>query len=362
MKRPIFLLLALAALVVQSCPSIEEQEEIREPSLDSRWEQAYMKMSPSSQEDFQSSVYCLYTGRLVPLEYEIKLSQRGEVAIISSHEVKEAAEELWMKAEGFDFQEEGLYTVFVRQSKGEKVSRYRFIAVKNFGDSLQLTVAAKDFMEGVWAQKVIEYTQGKDVSSFTDPQRALGSWFSHQSSEVTDPSYDVVSLGNGGSLILEWGDFVVNGEGPDFAVFENGLTAHINSVFGELAFVEVSSNGKDFVRFSSVSLGRQKVSQFAQIPADSVFNLAGARPLGWGSVFDLDELAGSLEVRSGILDLNRVKYLKLIDISGCGEEEESYSVERDSFSNIIFDPFKTTGSAGFDMAGTVLLHSKKESL
>ena len=53
-----------------------------------------------------------------------------------------------------------------------------------------------------------------------------------------------------------------NGAGYDFVVFENGMISQITTALGslqgqflaELAWVEVSSNGRDFVRFPSVSL------------------------------------------------------------------------------------------------------------
>ncbi|MEZ4549679.1 MAG: hypothetical protein R2874_04140 [Desulfobacterales bacterium] len=54
-------------------------------------------------------------------------------------------------------------------------------------------------------------------------------------------SFDVV-LGRGGSIILTFDPPVENGEGWDFAVFENSF----NDFNLELAFVEVSSNGTDF--------------------------------------------------------------------------------------------------------------------
>ena len=49
---------------------------------------------------------------------------------------------------------------------------------------------------------------------------------------------------------------IVNGPGPDFATFENGFSQGWTSpfIFAELAYVEVSSNGTDFIRFPTHSL------------------------------------------------------------------------------------------------------------
>ena len=62
-----------------------------------------------------------------------------------------------------------------------------------------------------------------------------------------DPS--IVSLGDGGVATLTFDKPIRNGEGFDFAVFENSF----DGAFLELAFVEVSSDGENFVRFPATS-------------------------------------------------------------------------------------------------------------
>jgi hypothetical protein len=70
-------------------------------------------------------------------------------------------------------------------------------------------------------------------------------------------SLDVVSLGNGGFVILEFADnAIVDGPGPDFLVFENGFGVsspskacdHENP-YAELATVSVSEDGVTWVDF-----------------------------------------------------------------------------------------------------------------
>ena len=58
----------------------------------------------------------------------------------------------------------------------------------------------------------------------------------------------VVSLGDGGSITLTFAHPLSDGTGPDLAVFENAF----NDTFLELAFVEVSSDGANFVRFPAI--------------------------------------------------------------------------------------------------------------
>ena len=56
-----------------------------------------------------------------------------------------------------------------------------------------------------------------------------------------------------GYITLGFETGISNGDGYDFAVFENAFGGAA-SVFAELGYVEVSSNGVDFARFDSVSL------------------------------------------------------------------------------------------------------------
>ncbi|KYG04144.1 hypothetical protein BE21_48235, partial [Sorangium cellulosum] len=63
-------------------------------------------------------------------------------------------------------------------------------------------------------------------------------------------STDVVSLGNGGTVTFGFsGNLIVDGPGPDFIVFENAFETSPTTVFAELATVEVSQNGVDWIAF-----------------------------------------------------------------------------------------------------------------
>jgi len=69
---------------------------------------------------------------------------------------------------------------------------------------------------------------------------------------------DVVSLGNGGQVTVEFGGSkIVDGPGPDFIVFENAFFAAGDSSqpFAELATVEVSEDGQTWVAFPCVASG-----------------------------------------------------------------------------------------------------------
>ncbi len=62
-------------------------------------------------------------------------------------------------------------------------------------------------------------------------------------------STDVVSLGNGGEIVVGFGHWsIVDGPGPDFVVFENAFEGP-ESIFAELATVEVSDDGQSWTAF-----------------------------------------------------------------------------------------------------------------
>ena len=65
-------------------------------------------------------------------------------------------------------------------------------------------------------------------------------------------SVDVVSLGNGGEIVLGFGEGVIeDGPGADFVIFENAFVAQSTmELFAELATVEVSHDGQQWTAFA----------------------------------------------------------------------------------------------------------------
>ena len=98
----------------------------------------------------------------------------------------------------------------------------------------------------------------------------------------------VVSLGDGGVAILEFSSPIMDGNGPDFAVFENGF----DNLFLELAFVEVSSDGIHFFRFPAISNTDTTIQTggFGLTDASKLHNLAGKYRAEYGTPFDLSDL------------------------------------------------------------------------
>ena len=162
----------------------------------------------------------------------------------------------------------------------------------------------------------------------------------------------IVSLGDGGEAILEFQHPITNGSGWDFAVFENGF----NDTFLELAFVEVSSDGKNYFRFAPVSLTDTNMvsNGFDVILAEDLNNLAGKYRAGYGTPFDLEELKNIQG-----LDVERVTHVKVID--AVGTPDPAYC-RRDSEGRKIRDPWPTPyASSGFDLDAIGVIHEIKSS-
>lgn len=184
-----------------------------------------------------------------------------------------------------------------------------------------------------WASGYIGYQPGTNVdASWKTPERALG--------VAVGDSFDIVGLGDHGQITLTFSGRLFNGTGADFAVFENGFS----DTFLELAWVEVSSNGTDFFRFPNFSFTAGAVSSFGSIDPTNIDGLAGKYRQGYGTPFDLQVLASVPG-----LNVNDVRYVRIVDIVGDG-------TARDSLGNVIFDPYPTTGSGGFDLEAVAALH------
>ncbi len=155
---------------------------------------------------------------------------------------------------------------------------------------------------------------------------------------------NVVSLGDGGEAILTFNSPIKNGTGYDFAVFENGFTFNTNLYFLELAFVEVSSDGVNYVRFAAISNSDTitQVNQLTGTDATKINNLAGKYIGNYGTPFDLDELKNIVG-----LDINNITHIKIIDV--VGSIENKYA-QQDSKGTKINDPWPTPfPSSGFDL-------------
>jgi len=239
-----------------------------------------------------------------------------------------------------------------------------------------------------WAAEVVDYHQTAGVDpQWSDPNKALG--------PVTGNSYDIFSLGelsreqinqgeSQGWITVTFDESVRNVKGYDFAVFENGLISSqydpgkgiiSGELFAELAYVEVSSNGEDFTRFPSVSLTEQSGNMWSTTEISKVYNLAGKHPnangICTGTPFDLSEITNNSDVISGLVDINDIRYVRIVDIPGSGDfyDEALMHIDPDTWpawdfysnNHPIFDAWQTYGSGGFDLEAIGILEEQEYS-
>ncbi len=247
-----------------------------------------------------------------------------------------------------------------------------------------------------WARGWAEYAPSDDEWSgagvWNDPNKALG--------PATGDNFDIVSLGDldrgeidsraaPGRITLIFGDPCEAGDtgairdvkGCDFAVFENGFVSAYNTgggsvagqMLGELGYVEVSSNGWDFVRFPSVSLTPGPVGPYGTIEISNVHNLAGKHPnangLCTGTPFDLHDVAGDPLVTNGTVDINDIHYVRIVDIPGSGDflDEAGEFIDPTTWPtwrtyaeiHAVYDAWVTFGSGGIDVEAVGVLNEQK---
>jgi hypothetical protein len=193
-----------------------------------------------------------------------------------------------------------------------------------------------------WATGCASYLQGPGVtdSQFAMPSQALG--------PAGTDDLAVVSLGNGGSITLTFASPITDGDGWDFAVYENSFA---KDIFLELGFVEVSSDGAHFARFDSGFTGPETVCANCSGTAAGIGGMAGAYIVGYGTPFDLSALRNSPLVRDGTVDLTSIEYVRVVDIIGDG-------TTLDSFGRGIIDPISSGPTAGFDLDGIAVLNQR----
>lgn len=229
------------------------------------------------------------------------------------------------------------------------------------GKAGSTAVAHDDPRIVAWASAAGELRRGdQDVS---DPELGTVSWGSASAAlgpaDAIESTFPVVSLGDGGSITLRFSQPITNGAGADFAVFENGFTVTENGrqgVFLELAFVEVSSDGVHFFRFPSASLTPTdaQVGYLGVLEASDIHNLAGKYEHGFGTPFDLGDLAGA----SPLLDVARVTHVRIEDVVGSIDPDFA---RRDAAGRIINDPWSTPyETGGFDLDAVAVLHQVPE--
>jgi len=170
-----------------------------------------------------------------------------------------------------------------------------------------------------------------------------------------------VGIAGGGSLTVGFDSIIINGPGPDFAVWENGFAVG-NLIYAELAYVDVSTDGENWVTFPSVFLDEPEPTN-PKINPTNVYNLAGNYianyiPLGdrQGTPFDLDNILDTSAVKTGLVDPNHINYVRLRDIVGAQDGGVNYD-HAVYFgypdNHRIYDGLSYGGGADWDAVGVI---------
>ena len=174
-----------------------------------------------------------------------------------------------------------------------------------------------------------------------------------------------------------------NVKGYDFVIFENGSISGYNTsggsvagqMFSELGYVEVSSDGNNFARFPSVSLTSEQVGPYGTIDITNIYNLAGKHPNSYGvcvgTPFDLSEIADDPNVVCGLVDINNICYVRIVDIPGSGDFYDNAKANTDpntwpnytdyNSNHPVYDAWVTWGSGGLDLEAVGVLKEQEYS-
>lgn len=145
-------------------------------------------------------------------------------------------------------------------------------------------------------------------------------------------STDVVSLGDGGRIVVSFDDNgIVDGPGDDLVVFENAFWSG-PLLFAELAYVEVSADGRAWYAFPYDAGTGEGLAGRAPVYASSMNAMDPLDPSSGGDRFDLADVG-----------LEFARYVRITDVGG-----EIPDPGDDTFAG-------TKG--GFDLDAAAAIHS-----
>jgi hypothetical protein len=203
-----------------------------------------------------------------------------------------------------------------------------------------LAAPAAYAMPVVWADTVVSFHQGpnEDPTNPNDPNSPLpfpSPAFSDPTAGLGAPDGGLVVLGAAGTITVSFVNPIPDLPGPDLFIVENPFVLPQGN-FSEFGFVEVSSNGSDFVRFAAISDQPGPVDVFGLIDPALVHGLAG---VGAMDPFDLADLPAS-----ALLDPANIRFVRIVDIVGDGNTFDSRGP---GFP--IYDPYPSQVTTGFDL-------------
>jgi hypothetical protein len=181
-----------------------------------------------------------------------------------------------------------------------------------------------------YIDRVVEVNFGSPRDTdFSDPSTVQGApeaW----GDEGLGGSMDVINIGTGGSITVEFVDNVIfNGPGVDFVIFENSfyVGGDFSKLFLEPAYVYVSSDGDNYTSFPVNYTPPDPALPGGDDNPDNYINFAGIRPVfsntqngidpldpsvSGGDPFDLSDIIEEAEKRG--IDLQNIRFIKIQDM------------------------------------------------
>jgi hypothetical protein len=202
-----------------------------------------------------------------------------------------------------------------------------------------------------WATGCVAEPGPMDISNPSGGLAGAG-WPATNAIGAPQGTMGVTCLGDGGMATVTFASPICNGEGPDFAVFENGFKSG-SQWFLELGFVEVSSDGENFFRFPAISMVQTEtqIGGFACIDPAQIHNFASKYGAMYGTPFDLDEVPDD-----PLLDKNNITHVRIVDVVGCIDPQYA---TYDSEGHPVNDPWPTPfASSGFDLDAVGVIHDQ----
>ncbi|HEY2774554.1 MAG TPA: carboxypeptidase regulatory-like domain-containing protein [Candidatus Binatia bacterium] len=145
-------------------------------------------------------------------------------------------------------------------------------------------------------------------------------------------STDVVSLGNGGQIVVSFDDnAVVDGDGDDLVIFENAFYGG-DLLFAEYAFVEVSADGRDWKMFPYDAATGEGLAGRTPVYANSANGMDPLDPGSGGDRFDLADVG-----------LDFVRFVRITDAGDLIDDPGNHSF--------------TGTKGGFDLDAAGAIHS-----
>ncbi len=219
------------------------------------------------------------------------------------------------------------------------------LAFAQFADNGQVNneYARDNSQLSFWATSVVDYSRGYQDYQLTD----LGYASFGLEDDILGSAGTPFSLGDGGYVTVTFAQEISNGDGDDFAVFENGFAWE--GVYMELGFVEVSSDGSNFSRLPALCRHTEQPGAWDTSDSADFYNLAGNFVGGTG--FDLADLitAGDANVASGLVDLDHIAFVRVVDVIG---DVANGGATQDFMGRAVADPYPTASeSCGMDITG-----------